>query len=583
MRLRPILAAIGAALLGVLVVVPADPVTRLVVTAGPVSLDADPALRPRGAAPPGNGSLTGSGSTVVLDVRPPDNVRVTGDGAAGSYRSAGGQVDETLARCSSGRREQNEPSVAVDPRNPKVIAIGANDYCTAMTTGDAWLGFYRSTDGGRTWSESLIPGYPTDGSGAGQTSPAHGLCSASSDPALSFDRHGRLFVGFICFNRGKGSGQDAGERAEEGLSRSSTFVAMYDHDGASYVRTTLLSRGTPDRNEDKINLVADQTGGRFGETVYAAWVHLAKPTTQGFPQDPMLFARSTDHGRTFSKPIPVSQLVHPRFPDMAVGLGGTVYVAFRSGDTLWVVRSTDGGRAFQSPVQVAAAIVPFDSSQFSGGSGDDCGTGRYRCHSHLTFSRFDTQITVVADARGVHVAWNERERGQSKLMVRNSPDGATWSAAAPIDGITTGHQFFPDIASARGVLTVVFYDSRNDSAYAPTLPPGNTPKGKSSGGAVDVFLAQSRDGGVTWTERRVTNHSSNFNYLVPNRVPFWGDYISVSAVGSVVQVAWTDSRDLVTWKNGTFSTFRPCGSPLFVNDPCLSKGGSDENIYSARL
>jgi hypothetical protein len=581
-RLRGLAFVAGSLLLVVLAVVPPDVSTRLFVTAGPAPRDSR-AFGPRQVPQAGTPGLTRPGT--VVEGRPPKNVRVTRDGSPGSYRRADGAVDGTMERCSTGRREQNEPSVAVDPRNPRIVVIGANDYCAAITTGDSWLGFYRSANGGRTWRDSLLPGYPTDTSVAGRASPAFGNCAVASDPTLSFDLAGRLFFGFICFNRGPREGREVGDEARaEGLIGSSTFVAMYDQDGAHYVRTTLVSRGTPDRNEDKINLTVDQTRGPFGGSVYAAWVQLANPSDEGIPRDPMLVSHSVNHGATFSRPIPISPLVHSRFPDLSVGPDGTVYAAFRSSDTLWVARSTNGGRSFASPIQVAASLVPFDSGQFSEGSGDDCGTGRYRCHSRLIFSRFDTQIAVVADGTGVHVLWNERVGGgQSKMLIRTSQNGVAWSPARQIDQVAAGHQYFPDLASAGGVITAVFYDSRNDPAYAPTLPPGTTKSGKSSGGAVDVYVAQSANGGLTWTERRITNRSSNFNYLTPANLPFWGDYIYVSAVGEEVQVAWTDSRDFVEEKKGSFAAYRPCTSRPYVDDSCLSQGGSDENIYSARL
>ncbi|MFN2589150.1 MAG: sialidase family protein [Actinomycetota bacterium] len=570
--------AVAAAtiVLGVLFVVPPDPVTRLYVSAGPPPLEGS--ADPSGRVVPGSGRQSPSPPPTVVVGRAPKNVRVTRDGTPGSYRRADGATDATMLACSTGRREQNEPAVAVDPSNPKVVVIAANDYCAAMTSGDAWLGLYRSTDGGRTWIDSLVPGYPTDGSAAGQASPAHGRCSVASDPTVGFDAGGRLFVGFICFDRAEK------RRGEAGLVGSSTFVARYEDHGARYVGTTLVSRGTPDRNEDKINMTVDPTRGRFGGNVYAAWVQLAEPTEEGFPRDPLLFARSRDHGKTFSKPFPVSELVHARFPDVTVGPDGSVYAAFRSGTTLWIARSTDGARTFQSPVQIAASLVPFDSSQFSAGSGDDCGVGRLRCHSGLVFSRFDTQVAVAVDEAGVHAVWNERVGGgQSKLMVRNSPNGVTWSPPVQIDRVAAGHQYFPDVVSGAGVITVAFYDSRNDPAYAPLLPPGNTAEGKSSGGAVDVYVAQSRDGGRSWTERRITTRSSNFNYLSPGNLPFWGDYLYASAAGPVVQVAWTDSRNFKAKRKGSFAGDNPCGTKPFVNDPCLSAGGSDQNIYTARL
>ena len=90
------------------------------------------------------------------------NVRVTVDnGANGQYISAdqlagGSYTDAVLARCGIDRRMQNEPTLAIDPRNPTVWASGSNDYCTVPTAGDAWAGFYRSTDTGASWTDSLL-------------------------------------------------------------------------------------------------------------------------------------------------------------------------------------------------------------------------------------------------------------------------------------------------------------------------------------------------------------------------------------------------------------------------------------------
>src|SRR5204862_2057805 len=125
----------------------------------------------------------------------------------------------------------------------------------------------------------------------------------------------------------------------------------------------------------------------------------------------------------------------------------------------------------------------------------------------FTVARMErTAATVSADGAGVHVAWAVRtSTGQGKIAVRNSPDGLDWSMPpVMIDKVSGGHQWNPDIGSADGVLRALFYDSRRDAAYAPDLPPGNTRDGISSGPAADAYLAQSMDGGRTWTERRLS-------------------------------------------------------------------------------
>ena len=532
--------------------------------------------------------------------------RVTRDDTPGSYLRYDGSSDDTTEACSTGKRSQNEPAIAVDPRDTTVLVAGSNDYCAATVNGDVWAGYYRSTDGGASWQDSLVPGYPADVSPAGLASPAHGKCGAAGDPTQSFDREGRLFYGFICFNRVKPI-------------NGSIYVATYDQDGANYVRTSLVARGTPSGLfgvglfQDKVNLAVDQTNGPHAGNIYVAWARF----TATNPNNLIQFSRSTDHGVSFSKAVNISRgvLGGKQFADVAVGPDGAVYVTFlsyqinpQSVTGVWVVKSTNGGRTFGTPVLVSR-IVLFDSDQFSGGSGQvDCGDGIFfACPSGLTFSRFGSLGAVAADETGVHVVWSGRDADrQAKIFASNSPNGGTWSHPEPLDSVPVGHQWFPDIASADGVMSVVFYDSRNDAAYSPDLPPGNTASGVNSGDVVQTFAAQSTDGGVTWTENQITSAGSNFGWEThgSRRVGFWGDYNYVSAVPGAVVAAWTDSRDLVPGvdpretgeddDHDGFDVLQPCqyipndidapsySSPL-VNDPCLSMGGLDQNIYAGQI
>src|SRR5688500_13411309 len=89
------------------------------------------------------------------------------------------------------RQKQNEPSMAVSTRNPCHLLAGANDYRAVeveglpddQEIGDAWLGWYESTDCGATWYSTLVPGYPQDSSPAGLASPVKGL-AAGADPVV---------------------------------------------------------------------------------------------------------------------------------------------------------------------------------------------------------------------------------------------------------------------------------------------------------------------------------------------------------------------------------------------------------------
>jgi hypothetical protein len=546
-------------------------------------------------------SAAGFVAAVVLMAAGPVGVaaadtRVTND-TNGSYARYDGAVDATMLSCSTGRRTQNEPSVAVDPRNPSIMVAGSNDYCAEIQngSGNVWAGYYRSTNGGATWSNSLVPGYPADESSAGTASPTQGSCAAAGDPTQSFDGAGHLFYGFICFNRAKPT-------------NGSIYVARYDNDGASYVRTVRVDRGTPSvfgLFQDKINVAVDQSVGTpTAGNVYVAWARYSGQSANNV----ILFSRSTDGGRTFSRPERLTQgLAEEQFADIGIGPQGAVYVTYREiahqGPTqnrVRIVRSTDGGQSFGAPVTVAS-IDPFDSTDYGP---DTCGDGPFACSSGLTYARFSSLSAVAADAEGVHVVWSARDGdGQAKIFVRNSPNGLSWTTpAAALDGVGGGHQFFPDIASSGGALSVVFQDSRSDPSYSPDLPPGDTADGKNSGNVVNAFVASSTNGGASWTESQVSTAGTNPNWEVRSsmRSPFFGDYNYVSAVGATVGAVWTDTRDLPPGQDPRetgpdddmdgFDGFQTCtwvpndiNAPSYASptiaDPCLSQGGLDQNIY----
>ena len=65
-------------------------------------------------------------------------------------------------------------------------------------TGDAWLGVYKSLDGGMTWRSTLLPGYPQN---AGSQSPIHGY-EAGADPVVRAGTHGLFYLTGIVFDRG---------------------------------------------------------------------------------------------------------------------------------------------------------------------------------------------------------------------------------------------------------------------------------------------------------------------------------------------------------------------------------------------
>jgi len=176
--------------------------------------------------------------------------------------------------------------------------------------------------------------------------------------------------------------------------------------------------------------------------------------------------------------------------------------------------------------------------------------------------------------------------------------GATGTATVPalVDDPTVGHQLFPDIAVSQGKLTAIWWDSRRDPWYSPARPVGNSAD-RVTTASLDVFSASSSDGGSTWSSSaRLTDALSNPNYeQFDNRaVPFAGDYLWVSAVGSSRYAVWTDWRNTVPGTDPREpdstdgadvlqSRTQDPSTGAWSGDQTPHEGGLDQDIYGARL
>ena len=104
-------------------------------------------------------------------------------------------------------QRQNEPSIAVSSRNPCHLLAGANDYRAvdleeaAGERGDAWLGVFKSFDCGATWTSTLLPVLPVDGTPHGVASPIKRL-AAAADLTVRPGPRGLFYYRGIAFNRG---------------------------------------------------------------------------------------------------------------------------------------------------------------------------------------------------------------------------------------------------------------------------------------------------------------------------------------------------------------------------------------------
>jgi hypothetical protein len=541
------------------------------------------------------------------------NVLVTGGPYVSADQLAGGTyTDAVLARCGVDFRMQNEPTLAIDPRNTAVWTSGSNDYCTVPTAGDAWAGFYRSSSGGATWTDSLLPGYAGDTSPQGTGSPVHafvgGGALAAGDPVQSFDGQGNVFYMGNNFNRGTENGASGGTRDNTG----SIWVATYapsnpadtSTDGSKYIRTVILAHNTFGKGSfnDKTELVADPVTGN----VYAAWSDF-----HGSGCNQILFSRSTDHGATFSPPLKISSgICGNQGPSIAIGPSGQVYIGWEAntGGAFGKATNATHGAAFTSSsdfgqtfakAQIVVHYPPFVSEQFSGNGARECGDGALACPTGFTFPRFDLAGPFLA-ADNVHgtvvMAFQaEQPSGQGQIEYSYSTNGGgSWSSAALLAPSPTGHQFYPFLSASNGRVNAIWYDSRGDASYSPSRPPCNDAGGMTSA-CLNVRYAESGDGGKTWSSSiQVTRVPTNLNYeqFGGRLVPFFGDYITVAAQGNTIGSVWTDQRDTASAPDpsGDDNAADVAGDPE-TGGACTSAfttcfdstHGLDQNIYSAAI
>src|SRR5579864_580313 len=96
-------------------------------------------------------------------------------------------------------QKQVEVAAAANPQNPNHVVAGFIDYQTVANenpaldpTSSAWCGYSFSTNGGKTWKNLLVPGFPGDTSPGGTSSPIFGS-NRCGDPAITWDTNGHVF------------------------------------------------------------------------------------------------------------------------------------------------------------------------------------------------------------------------------------------------------------------------------------------------------------------------------------------------------------------------------------------------------
>ncbi|HTK28746.1 MAG TPA: sialidase family protein [Vicinamibacterales bacterium] len=381
----------------------------------------------------------------------------------------------------------SEPAIAVDPSDPnRVVGVAGR-----------WAAY--STDGGRTFT----PVQPAGENGRG-----------GGDVSLAFDDKGQLFLSFLSIIRNGLPGYWGHGPGANGI-----FVRRSPDGGKTWdaepVAVLEWKGEEPDiKLEDMPRIWAD-TGARSPHkgSLYMAWIEWQ------IDKSIVLFSRSADSGKTWSKPMRISTKAGlPRDDNGAVvGIIGTVapdgtqYIVWNEGLNVTMAVSRDGGRTFEPSRPIFDVGPPY----FGGASGIP-GVSRA-----MGFP----QVGLDPASGTLYVTWSDFRNGDVDVLISRSADrGRTWTAPMRVndDPVHSGaDQFLQWMAvdPVDGSINVQFYDRRADAANRKTL----------------VTLARSTDGGKTfknyaWSDEPFAGENA-----------FLGDYEWCTAYKGKVYGIWAEA------------------------------------------
>ena len=406
-----------------------------------------------------------------------------------------------------------EPHIAVNPANPSnMVGFWQQDRHSNGAARGVLAGV--SFDGGASWSHRQIPWSTCSG----------GTYQRATDPWVAYSPDGTAYLMALAvsgesFTPSGVSAILVSRSTDSGLTWSNPITVIRD-EGAEFFN-------------DKETITADPTDSRF---VYAVWDRLRQNVN-----GPTLFARTTDGGLTWE---PARAIVTPSSGGQTIGNlirvlpDGTLVNMYTSIvgslNTIEVVRSTDRGVTWSAPIQV---------SPLNALGARDPHTG-----TPIRDGSILPQMAVGPDG-ALTIVWQDaRFTGQRDAiaMTRSLDGGLHWSPPVRINPDPSVWAFTPQVhVAVDGVIGVLYYDLRSNTANTATLP-------------TDTWLARSGDGGVNWTETRVADP---FDLLFAPRAGgalFIGDYIGLDAAGTTfipffarTNASTVNRTDIVAARTGT--------------------------------
>jgi hypothetical protein len=482
-----------------------------------------------------------------------------------------GIQDALVSNPDLGFRSHSEPHLGQSPIKPDLLVGASKEYNRdpdSLPEYDFKVGTQVSFDRGVTWTDlgqlNVCPAsqappssyplgnrcYPEDDPNLGGTEPEDaddprgtgdtGEDYITSDPWVDFDDEGNAYAMVLDAPGGLANGNGWGmsfhrwgSPSRKDIRRGRTWsnrIPINAYETPEEQAATL-----DDKNTFAVNNAGRDRNGRTG-IIVACWgqnYDLVESSRQR-----IVCERSTNGGRSWpdeptvlSPPpgptdpfgpfvIGVHVLADTRDPNTFYAVWLDTLTGFLDGTNLapfWFTKTTDGARTWE-PAREIGRVDPlpniFPRQSFRNLTLPIMAMGPDR-ELYLTYADYNPAPDPATDEDGM----------QADVKIMSSLDrGTSWSAPRRVNqDLTNADQFQQYVrVTDSGQVNVSFFDRRLDTPEPPNHP-GNF--------FIDNFLARSNDGGLTWSETRLSHDSwdPSKNPPISASGEFIGDYQGLAA------------------------------------------------------
>jgi hypothetical protein len=412
-------------------------------------------------------------------------------------------------------RAHTSPQLARNPKTGELVIVEGD------IRGSRKCAVHISVDDGRSWAPGGDPLEPpfTD-------------CSFHADwgpyATMAFDREGNLLMAI------EASDPKFFDRTRNDAPRH-IFLARSEDSGRTWETKTVYEapEGDPNKGVNKGATVAvDPKDPRY---VYVGWRQGIQAGTAGATEKLKTnIAASSDGGRTWGKPVEITDERGGDFPWMTVTPDGVLHAA------TWTRVYPAPPMGQPNPVRPLYHWASRDHGKtFDPKNEIDPGNQQHEHPPQIVSDpkRGTLYVTWVAQPDAMNQAPNYK--ADLEVFFRSSTDGGkTWSARKTLndDGPGKANQIDPGMSVApNGRIDVAWYDGRHSPA-----PLGD----RTERGLNDVYYTYSSDGGRTWAPNiRVSDRSAD------RSIGVWANNVDqrlnlgVASSNAGAYFAWQDTRN----------------------------------------